>query len=102
MVELYNLLKLLNLPLAYHHFTTPPVPPYIVYLRTDSDNFGADNKVYSKGDVIHVELYSKTKDTAKEKLIEDLFDVNNIYYDVISELYITSELLYQVIYEITI
>jgi len=102
MVELYNLLKLLNLPLTYHHFTTPPVPPYIVYLRINSENFEADNKVYRKGDIFHIELYSKLKDTVREKLIEDLFDANEIYYEVISELYIATESLYQVIYEITI
>lgn len=100
MDELYNLLKTLNLPLAYHHFTTPPTPPYVIYLTTDSDNLGADNMVYSKLNIYHVELYSKKKDLETEKLIEDLFDANDIYYES-SELYISSEGLYQVIYEIT-
>jgi len=43
---LFTLLKSTGLPVAYHHFTSPPSPPYIVYLFSYSSNFGADNKVY--------------------------------------------------------
>jgi hypothetical protein len=104
MVELLNLLKTLGLPVTYHHFKTsttnpPPTPPYIIYLYSYSDNFGADNKVYDKGDNYQVELYSIKKDLAREKLIEDLFDNNDIFYEK-TETYIDSEGLYQVLYEI--
>lgn len=104
MAELYNLLNSLGLPVTYRKFTVtptkpPPNPPYIVYLFTYSDNFGADNKVYDKGDNIQVELYSIKKDLAREKLIEDLFDNNDIFYEK-TETYIDSEGLYQVLYEI--
>ena len=43
-VALLNLLNTTGLPVAYHHFVTPPAPPYIVYLFSYSSNFGADNK----------------------------------------------------------
>jgi hypothetical protein len=96
---LYALLKTINLPVAYHHFTSPPTPPYIVYLFSYSSNFGADNKVYSGAKNFQVELYTKTKEPTSESLIEGLFDANEIYWEK-TEMYIDSEGLYQVLYEI--
>jgi hypothetical protein len=96
---LFTLLKTLNLPVAYHHFTSPPSPPYIVYLFSYSSNFGADNKVYQKDFNYQVELYTTKKDLASEALIEDLFNANDIYWEK-TETYIDSEGLYQVLYEI--
>jgi hypothetical protein len=96
---LMTLLKTTGLPVAYHHFITPPTPPYLVYLFYTSNNFGADNKVYSKADNYQIELYTTKKDPASEKLIEDLFDINDIYWEK-TETYIESESLYQVLYEI--
>ena len=96
---LFQLLKTTKLPVAYHHFTSPPSPPYIVYLFSYNSNFGADNKVYDVKKNFQVELYSKAKDLASEKLIEDLLDANEIYWEK-TETYIESEGLYQVLYEI--
>lgn len=99
MVSLFNLLKSTGLPVAYHHFTAPPTPPYIVYLFTDSENFGADNRVYVKGDNYQVELYTDKKDLVAEGKIETALDGASIFYDK-TELYIETEKLYQVIYHI--
>jgi len=46
-----------------------------------------------------VELYTTNKDPAAEALIEGLFDANDIYWEK-TEMYIDSEGLYQVLYEI--
>ena len=96
---LFTLLETAGLRVAYHHFTSPPSPPYIVYLFSYSSNFGADNKVYDAEKNFQVELYTKTKDPTSEALIEGLFDANEIYWDK-TETYIDSEGLYQVLYEI--
>ena len=96
---LFALLKTTNLPVAYHHFTSPPSPPYVVYLFAYNTNFGADNKVYSGAKNFQVELYTKTKDPASEALFESLFNANDIYWEK-TETYIESEGLYQVLYEI--
>jgi hypothetical protein len=96
---LFTLLKTTKLPVAYHHFVSPPSPPYIVYLFSYSSNLGADNKVIEKFNNYQVELYTKKKDTASEKLIEDVFGANSIYWEK-TETYIDSEGLYQVLYEI--
>ena len=96
---LFALLKTTNLPVAYHHFTSPPSPPYVVYLFSYSSNFGADNKVYDAEKNFQVELYTKTKDLASEKLIEDALNGADVYWEK-TETYIDSEGLYQVLYEI--
>lgn len=98
---LHNLLKSTGMPVAYHHYVSPPKLPYLVYLFAYSSNFGADNKVYLEQNNYQVELYTKTKDPGREKLLEDLFDNNEIYWEK-SETYIESEKMYQVIYEIKI
>jgi hypothetical protein len=96
---LKTILDITGLPVAYHHFKTPPEPPYIVYLFAYSSNFGADNKVHKEIPNYQVELYTKSKDPSAEALIEDLLDANDIYWDK-SVMYIESEGLYQVLYEI--
>lgn len=93
------LLETAGLPVAYHHFKTPPVPPYVVYLFSYSSNFGADDKVYRENPNYQVELYSQVKDPAVERLIENLFDENEVYWEK-SETYLDNEGLYQVLYEI--
>ena len=96
---LFTLLKSTGLPVAYHHFKTPPEPPYIVYLFSYSSNFGADNKVHGKVNNYQVELYTTIKDPASEKLIEDALNGADVYWEK-TEMYIDSEGLYQVLYEI--
>ena len=96
---LFTLLKTTGLPVAYHHFTSPPSPPYMVYLFSYNTNFGADNKVYDAAKNFQVELYTKTKDLASEKLIEDALNGADVYWEK-TETYIESEGLYQVLYEI--
>ncbi|QAT43441.1 hypothetical protein [Aminipila luticellarii] len=99
MEELLNLLKTTGLKAAYHHFEKAPPPPYIIYLFSGSDNFGADNKVYNKIQNYQVELYTNKKDINSEMLIENLFDEHDVFYDK-DETYIESEKLYQVTYYI--
>ncbi|HHV63826.1 MAG TPA: hypothetical protein GXX46_01925 [Peptococcaceae bacterium] len=101
---LLSLLESTGLRVAYHHYgvdedNPPPEPPYLIYLFSHSSNFGADNKVYSKNPNYQVELYTIKKDPTTEKLIEDLFDEHDIYWEK-TETYIESEGLYQVLYEI--
>ena len=67
---LFNLLKSTGLPVAYHHFTSPPEPPYIVYLYSSSDDFYADNENYVQIGNWQVELYTQTKDISSEQTVE--------------------------------
>ncbi len=96
---LFALLKTTELPVAYHHFTSPPSPPYIVYLFNYNSNFGADNRVYNSEKNFQVELYTTKKDPASEKLIEDALNGADAYWEK-TEMFIDTEGLYQVLYEI--
>ena len=101
LTELYQLLKTLKIPIAYHHFEEghSPTPPYVVYLITDSENFGADNWAYQKQEVVTIELYTSKKDLIAEQKVESLLDSAFFYFDKV-ESYLTSEKLYQIIYTI--
>lgn len=99
--SLEALLKATGMNVAYHQFVTPPSPPYVVYLFTDSANFGADNKVYARADNYQVELYSVKNDVISEGKIESALDAAELFYEK-SELYIETERLYQVVYTIQI
>lgn len=102
MNRIYELLKEMNIPVSYHHFKRTTLPPFIVYYRSSSNNFVADNIVYEKNDIIRIELYTQLKDINMETALETLLTNNEIPFDVIAENYIESENIYQVIYEIEI
>lgn len=104
--ELPKLLQQVGIPVAYSHFihnenSPAPQPPFMVYLEEDSDNFGADNKVWKKVLTYRIEVYTDKKDLHLEQKIEDLLDANSIYYDT-DELFITAQDLYQRFYIIQI
>ncbi len=102
MEQLYQLLSSLNIPVAYSHFITPTSPPFITYYRTSTNNFEADNQTFEKIEIIRIELYTLSKDIELEEQLEEVLNNNEIAYQVISENYIESEKVYQVIYEINI
>lgn len=94
------ILEASGLPVVYHHWISPPALPYIVFVRTQSDNYKADGTVYAKDNVFNAELYSDKKDPEAEQKLESALDQGEIFYEVVSEDYIETEDMYQVIYEI--
>ena len=102
MQELKIILEQLNIPVAYSHFNTATRPPVVVYYRQSTSNFCADGKVYYKINNYIVELYTEFKNPELETQLENLFDANNIFYNVTSEDYIDTENMYQIIYEVTL
>lgn len=99
--ELFTLLKTTLYPVSYHHFTTPPIPPYVVYIRAFDNNISSDYKVHGKFKFYQVELYTVKKDLVAEQKLEAVLNGINSEYDV-TETYVESEDLYQVIYQIKI
>lgn len=73
--------------------------PYLVAVFGTSDNFGADDKVYSKRQNIELLLYTANKDEVIEKLVEDTLDNNLIPWDK-DEAFDDGENFYQNIYYI--
>ena len=99
MEKILSILRGLGIPFAYDHFAQgeSPEPPFICYLISASDNFGADGKVYYKIDQFNIELYTDLKDLSLERKIEEALDEASIFYNK-SETWIESESLYEVLY----
>ena len=92
-----------NLPVAYSHFAEgeAPKPPFICFTFPTSKNFSADNIVYVKFLNLEVELYSDEKSPSIEALLEAIFTKNELFWEK-SELWIESEKLYEVLYQIAV
>jgi len=100
--ELFDLLKTLNIPVAYDHFNSDKQinPPFIVYRELQVDTFKADNKTFYRPYDFEIELITIKKDTTLQKSIEELLDNNNIPYDTSTEIWDEDEKIYHNFYEI--
>jgi hypothetical protein len=98
-----NILEELKLPLAYDHFAEgeSPKPPFLIFTNPSDEVFGADNIVYADYHEINVELYTDTKQPELEKTFEIILTRHEIYY-LKTEIWIESEKLYEVLYELTL
>lgn len=99
--ELAQELSTIGLPLSYNHFTTPPAPPYLVYLFSYSNDLIADNRNYEDIGIYQIELYTNKKDLVSEKKVEDKLKEIELPYQKI-ETWIDSEKLFQIIYEVSL
>ena len=89
----------MDIPFAYDHFAEgeSPDPPFICYLLPETDNFAADGRVYLKVNEVNIELYTDTKNLTVEQQVEAVLDKYGIFYER-SEIWISSEKLYEVMY----
>lgn len=87
---------------AYRAFPVGEAPslPFIVYLCDSTDNFFADNQVYTVVQSIDIELYSKGKDISSESLIENTLNSNNLTWQKYEQ-YIADEDVTEVVYTIS-
>ncbi|MBP5694007.1 MAG: hypothetical protein J6X03_00925 [Bacilli bacterium] len=99
---IYDLLKTLNIPVAYDHFSSDKYiePPFLAYREIAADTFKADNITYIKENNFEIELVTSKKDVALQKTIEDLLTENKIPYDVGDEVWDSDEKIYHNYYEI--
>lgn len=100
--DLYTILNAVY-PTAYWSFPVGEAPamPYITYFESNSDNFGADNKVYHHTKQISVELLTKTKTPTAEAAVESALDSHNIYWEK-TETHLDDEDAYEVIYTLEV
>ena len=70
--DLFNLLKSVNIPVAYDHFEDNKnlVPPFMAYRDLPADFFKADNKNYFLERHFEIELVTSKKDFELEELID--------------------------------
>ena len=98
--EVPKMLKEMKVPFAYDHFAEgeSEKPPFLVYLYPRAANFAADGIAYYKKDRMQIELYTNKKDIRLEERIEAVLDKYGLFYYK-SETWISSEKLYEVLYE---
>lgn len=79
-IDIYNALHSSGLPVFYGHAIPNQSLPYIVY-QLDSDNFAADNEVYSRGYRLTASLYTARKSLKCERMLESAFKNNSIFWE---------------------
>lgn len=101
--EVMTMLAEMNLPYAYDHFVEgeSPDPPFLVFLYPGSNHFAADGMVYFKVNRLNIELYTDLKDVELEEIVESVLDKHGIFYEK-SEVWIESENLYEVLYQMEV
>lgn len=101
--DVIKMIEETGLPNAYHHFAEgeAPDPPYVVYLYPSANNFSADGVVYHSGNNLDIELYTDLKDIKLEKEVETVLKKHGIFFTK-SEIWIESEKLYEVLYEMEV
>ena len=87
---------------AYDHFAEgeSPDPPFICFLFPESRDFLADDLNFYKQSELDLELYTDAKNPALEELIEAELETFELVYSK-TEVWIESERLYEVLYEMT-
>ena len=101
--DVITMIGQMQLPYAYHHYAEGEAPalPYLIYTYPQSIPYAADDGVYVQGSSLQLELYSETRDLSVERRIEHMLDDNDLVYRK-SEVYIESEQLYEIIYEMEV
>ena len=100
--DIYDLLKTLNIPVAYDHFDSNKNvnPPFVAYREISPETFKADGITYYRPYEFEIELVTEKKDVELEKAIEELLTNNKIPYDVENEVWDEDERIYHNFYEI--
>lgn len=100
--DLFLLLKSLNIPVAYDHFSTNKEinPPFIIYRMATPNTFKADCETYYRPYNYEIELVTEKKDIELEESIEELLTNNKIPYDVDAEIWDDDERIFHNFYEI--
>lgn len=100
--KIYDLLKTLNIPVAYDHFESNKEVsiPFVVYREINTDTFKADGITYYRPYEFEIELITEKKDIVLQGQLEGLLTTNKIPYDIGDELWDDDEKIYHNFYEI--
>ena len=79
--EFKGIVATIGIPYAYGYFRDTQAPAYIVYSETYRNAIYADGRVIYAEPYILLQLVTKTRDQAKERLIEAALTANKIAYD---------------------
>lgn len=100
--DLFDLLKTLDIPVAYDHFDSDKQVsvPFLAYREQDLDTFRADGITYYQFYNYEIELITAKKEVALERRLEGLLTNNKIPYDKTEEVWDNDEKIYHIFYEI--
>ena len=101
--EVMQMLSELDIPFAYDHFAEGEShdPPFICFLFPGSENFAADDVVYMEFSNLSIELYTDEKDPELEVCVEAVLNSHELFWNK-SEVWIETEKLYEVLYQMTV
>ena len=101
--EVMQMMEEMKIPFAYDHFAEGESsdPPFICFLFPGSENFAADDVVYMEFSYLSIELYTDEKDLELEDRVEAVLNAHEIFWNK-SEVWIESEKLYEVLYQMTV
>ena len=101
--QIASMMEETGLPSAYHHFAEgeSPKPPFLLYLSPGENTFSADNRMYFSTKKLNIELYTDVKNPETENEVEQVLKRHNIYYTK-NEVWIASEKMYEVLYEMEV
>lgn len=101
--EVLRMMDEIDLPCAYDHFVEgeAPKPPFLAFLYPKAVNFAADGIAYFKVNRLDIELYTDLKQPELEERVEAVLLKYGIFYAK-SEVWIESEKLYEVLYEMEV
>lgn len=99
--EIAKLIKSMGIPYTYYQFNHAQNPPFICFYYPEDRNFAADSKVYKKGELLRIELYTELKDFDLELQLENLLDDAELVYSKTQD-YISSEKMFMQTYEMEV
>lgn len=99
--QIQELLESTGLPTAYRAWPENDAPPlpFICYLVSRNNNFAADGTVYMPVQHIQIELYTKQKEPETEDKVEKA--LSSVFWSK-TETYISTEQVYEILYEIEV
>ena len=95
--ELKQRCENLGFQYTYGVFKNPVEPPHLLAFSADTDNFGADNKVYYKKTPIQLDYTYIDKNIDEQNKIENDI-LKDIYWNKSDETYLSDEKVWQVSY----
>lgn len=101
--EINEMMQEMGLPFAYHHFAEGERPklPFLIFLSPGENTFSADNSMYYSFKQLDIELYTDEKAPETEERVEEILKQHHIFYNK-TEVWIESEKLYEVLYEMEV
>lgn len=101
--DVLKMVKEMGLPYAYDHFVEGEAvkPPFLVFLYPKAANFAADGVAFFKINQLDIEIYTDLKRPDLEERVEAVLLKHGIFYGK-SEVWIETEKLYEVLYEMEV